>query len=158
MIARSLQGKLLVFAVFFIGIATGILSASFYRTHIVTDMDARPNSNRQDRPSPQERAKRDQDRFANYLGLDQKQRDQVMKILEETQGQFRELRGKVDPQFKAIAEESRTKIRAVLTEEQRQKYDKFREEHPGPGGPGRGRGPWSPDRNSDRNKDKSDKP
>ena len=156
MIARSLQGKLLVFVVFFLGIATGILSANFYRNRVVTDMDARPNPSRQqDRLSPQERAKRDQDRFANYLGLDQTQREQVTKILEQTRGEFRQLREKVDPQFKAIEEESRTKIRAILTEEQRQKYDKFREEHPGSGS--RGRGPRQ-DRNSDRNKEKTDKP
>src|SRR5262245_38047657 len=117
MIARSMQGKLLVFAVFFIGIATGILSANFYRSRVVTDMDARPNTTRQqDHLSPQDRAKRDQDRFANYLGLDQTQRDRISKILQETRGQFRDLREKVDPQFKAIEEESRTKIRAVLTE------------------------------------------
>src|SRR5436309_16102111 len=131
MIARSMQGKLLVFAVFLIGIATGILSANFYRRHVVTDVDARPNTtNRpQDRLSPQDRAKRDQDRFASYLGLDQTQREQVKKILEDTRSQFRQLREKVNPQFKAIEEESRIKIRAVLTEEQRTKYDKFREEH-----------------------------
>src|SRR5438045_3406952 len=105
MIARSMQGKLLVFAVFFIGIATGILSANFYRSHVVTDMDARPNPNRpQDRLSPQDREKRDRDRFANYLGLDKTQRDQVMKILEDTRDQFRQLREKVDPQFKTIEE------------------------------------------------------
>src|SRR5690349_12810960 len=107
MIARSLQGKLLVFAIFFLGMATGILSANFYRSRVVTDMDARPNPSRQqDRLSPQERAKRDQDRFANFLGLDQTQREQVNRILDQTRAQFRQLREKVDPQFKSIEEES----------------------------------------------------
>ena len=154
MIARSLQGKLLVFAIFFIGIATGILSANFYRSRVTAESDSKPPQNRQqERLSPQERARRDQDRFATYLGLDASQREQVQTILEQTRSQFRELREKVDPQFKAIEEESRTKIRAVLTEEQRKKYDEYRETHAG----SRGRGPRS-DRNSDRNKDKTDKP
>jgi hypothetical protein len=154
MIARALQGKLLVFAIFFIGIATGVLSANFYRSRVAADSDSKPSENRQqERLSPQERARRDQDRFATYLGLDASQREQVQTILEQTRSQFKELREKVDPQFKAIEEESRTKIRAVLTEEQRKKYDEFREAHQG----SRGRGPRS-DRNSDRNKDQTDKP
>ena len=34
MIARSLQAKVLVFAVFFIGIATGVLIADFYEARV----------------------------------------------------------------------------------------------------------------------------
>ena len=34
MIARSVKAKLLVFAIFFIGIATGMLIANFYTTRV----------------------------------------------------------------------------------------------------------------------------
>ena len=34
MIVRYLKAKILVFAVFFIGIATGVLIANFYTTHV----------------------------------------------------------------------------------------------------------------------------
>jgi hypothetical protein len=141
MITRSVQGKILVAAVFIVGIATGVLSANLYRSRVVESAkaaDTRP----QDRLSPQQRAKQNFDRMANYLGLDDTQRAAIQKISDETRGQFRELREKTEPQFKAIEDASRAKVLAVLNEEQREKYNKFREEHPGPGGP-RGRGPRS---------------
>ena len=144
MIRRSLQGKILVFAVFFIGLATGVLSDHLYRTRVADA--ARVSGNRGDRLSPQDRAKRDQERFAKYLDLDQNQQDQIGKILEETRTQIRELRGTVDPQFKAIEDGSRARIRSVLNPEQQRKYDEFRETHRGD----RGRSPRPPDKDKDR--------
>ena len=139
MITRSVQGKLLVLAVFLIGIATGVVSASIYRSCNVESARAADN-HQQDNLTPQERFKQRFDRMANYLGLDQDQRAQIQKISEETRNQFRELSAKTEPQFKAIEESSRDKVLAVLNEDQRRKYKEFRETHPGPGGP-RGRGP-----------------
>jgi len=137
MITRSLQGKLLVFAVFLIGLAAGVLSANLYRSHVV---DAKQNdSHPQERLSPQERAQRDQDRLNSFLGLDQPQRDQIKVILDDTRSQFRQLREKTDPQFQAIEEASRQKILAVLNEDQRRKYEEFRKTHPGRSGRGRPR-------------------
>lgn len=147
MIARSAQGKLLVFFVFVIGIATGVLSANLYRTRVVESAKVMENP-RQERLSPQDRFKQDFDRMANYLGLDQDQRAEIQKISEETRSSFRALREKTEPQFKALEETSRAKVLAVLNEEQRQKYKEFRETHPGPGGP-RGRGPRQSGNNND---------
>jgi len=149
MIARTALGKILVFAIFFVGIATGAVLDNVYRTRVVAT--AETNSSKGDRPNPQDRARRDQDQMAKYLGLDQAQRDQIHKILEDTRGQFGELREQVDPKFRAIEEGSREKIRAVLNDEQRKKLDQFRETHPRGD---RGRPPRSPDK--DRNKDKQD--
>src|SRR5437879_4460804 len=103
MITRSVQGKLLVLAICIVGIATGVLSANLYRTRVV-ESSAKPAETRQQqgRLSPQERAKRDQERMFGYLGVDPSQQEQIKKILDETRGQFRELREKVDPQFKSI--------------------------------------------------------
>ncbi len=120
MIARTLQAKVLVFAVFFIGIATGVLIANFY--------DARVTGSRTETvPSDRaQKAQRDISKFHDYLGLNGEQRDQVNKILEDTRHEFQELRKETQPKFQAIQQASRGKIRELLTEEQRKKYDEFR--------------------------------
>ena len=160
MIARTALGKILVFSVFFLGIATGALVDRAYRSRIaVPEQTAAP---RRDEPrlSPQERAKRDQDRMAEFLGLDQPQRDQIQKILESTREEFKELRGKTDPEFQALREKteplfkaiqdgSRAKIRAVLRADQQKKVDEFWAKRDNGG---RGRPPRPGDR-----QDKSDK-
>src|SRR5262249_24759679 len=146
MITRSVQGKLLVLAVFIFGIATGVLSANLYRSRVVASAKA-PDTHQQDHLTPQERAKRNFDRMSDYLWLDQTQREQIQKIKSDTRTDFRQLREKTEPQFKAIEEESRARIMAVLNEDQKRKYTEFRESHPGPGP--RGRGPRPPDNDKD---------
>jgi hypothetical protein len=119
MIARSMKGKMLVFAVFFIGITTGVLVANFY--------DSRVTGTPQEAPTERaQRAQRDINKFYDYLGLNEEQRGQVRRIGEETQEEFRELRQETQPRFQMIEQESRNKIRALLTDEQRLKYDDFR--------------------------------
>ena len=121
MIARSVKAKFLVFAILLIGIVTGILISNFYTTRVLTGSP--------DPASPPDRtmrAQRDINKFYDYLGLDQAQREQMHKIGEETRHEFQELRKETQPRFAAIQEKSRVKIRAVLNEEQRTKYDEFR--------------------------------
>ena len=120
MIARSVKAKLLVFAIFFIGIATGILIANFYTTRVTSTPDAA------NQPERTQRAQRDINRFYDYLGLDQAQREQMHKIGEETRHAFQDLRKETQPRYEEIQEASRDKIRAVLNNEQRVKYDDFR--------------------------------
>jgi len=121
MIARSMKAKLLVFAIFFMGIAAGILLANFYTTRVTGSPDSNPNT-----PDRTQRAQRDINKFYDYLGLDQSQREQMHKIGEETRHEFQDLRQETQPRYEAIQEKSREKIRAVLNEEQRAKYDDFR--------------------------------
>jgi len=146
MIARTALGKILVFAIFFVGIATGAVLTNVYRTRIAAS-DTTPNKG--DRSNPQDRARRDQDQMAKYLGLDQAQQDQIHKILEDMRAEYGQLRDRGD----AIQEGSREKIRAVLNDEQRKKLDEFRETHPRGD---RGRPPHSPDK-KDHDKDRQDK-
>src|SRR5204863_673487 len=119
--ARSLKAQVLIFTVFFIGIATGVLIANFYTTRVTgtPPADAQP-------PDRDQRAQRDMNKFYDYLGLNEMQREQMHKIGEETRHEFQELRKETQPRFQAIQEESRGKIRSLLTDEQRQKYDEFR--------------------------------
>jgi Spy/CpxP family protein refolding chaperone len=115
MIARSFKAKALMFVIFFLGIASGVLIANFYTTRVISS------------PGPDgARAQRDINKFYDYLGLDQAQREQMHKIGEETRHQFQDLRKETQPRFQAIQDESRVKIRAVLNDEQRAKYDEFR--------------------------------
>ncbi len=120
MIVRYFKAKILVFALFFIGIATGVLIANFYTTHVAGAPDT---TNSQDRA---QRAQRDINKFYDYLGLNQTQREEMHKIGEETRREFREFRKETQPRFQAIQEQSREKIRALLNDEQRKKYDEFR--------------------------------
>ncbi len=114
MIARTIKAKVLVFAIFFIGIATGVLLANFYTTRVAGA------------PDRTQKAQRDINKFYDYLGLNQEQRDQFHKIGEETRHEFQELRAETQPRFQVIQEQSRTKLRALLNDEQRQKYDEWR--------------------------------
>ena len=123
MIATSLKGKILVFVVFFIGIASGVLIGSFYDSRVLgTQADTA------DRP---ERARRDVNSFHDYIGLNEQQREQVTKVLEETGAEFRKLRKQTQPQFEELQKTSQAKIRALMTEEQRKKYDEFMESRRG---------------------------
>ena len=114
MIARSIKAKVLVFTIFFIGIGTGVLTANFYTARVASA------------PDRTQRAQGDINKFYDYLGLNQEQRDQMHKIGEETRHEFQELRKETQPRFQAIQDESREKIRALLNDEQRTKYDEFR--------------------------------
>src|SRR5439155_22574025 len=73
MMARSLKAKILVFAVFFIGIATGIFIANFYQTRVT---GTREELNTGDRA---QRTQRDANNFHEYLGLNEEQQQQVNK-------------------------------------------------------------------------------
>jgi Spy/CpxP family protein refolding chaperone len=115
--AQSIKGKALLFAIFFIGIATGVLLANFYTTR-VSSRDG----------SPPARAQGDINKFYDYLGLNDEQREQMHKIGEETRQEFQNLRTETQPRFQLIQEQSRAKIRAVLNDEQRAKYDEFRKD------------------------------
>jgi hypothetical protein len=122
MIGSSSKAKALVFAIFFLGIATGVLVANFYTTRMVGAPAPPANA-----PENNQRAQRDLNKFYDYLGLDQAQREQMHKIGEETRREFQQLRQETQPRFKAIQDATRTKMRTVLnTDEQRKKYDDWR--------------------------------
>jgi len=124
MIGSSGKAKALVFAIFFLGIATGVLVANFYTTRVVVSAPATPGN----APESAQRAQRDINKFYDYLGLDQPQREQMHKIGEETRREFQQLRQETQPRFNAIQEATRAKMRTVLnTDEQRKKYDDWRQ-------------------------------
>jgi hypothetical protein len=117
MITRSLKGKVLALIVFLIGIGTCIIITNLYDTRVA--------GNQADTRDRVTRSRRDVNSVLDFLGLDGAQREQVNKILEETRSEFRELQKQTQPQFQALRETSQNKIRAVLNDEQRAKYDEF---------------------------------
>jgi hypothetical protein len=119
MIVHYLRAKILVFGVFFIGIATGILIANFYTTRVASAPDT---VNAQQR---EQRAQKDINKFYDYVGLNPSQRDEVHKIAEDTRRQLREFREETHPRLLAIQDAGRVKIRMLLNDEQRKKYDDF---------------------------------
>jgi MFS superfamily sulfate permease-like transporter len=119
MIVDYLKAKVLVFGVFFIGIATGVLIANFYTTRVASAPDT---SNARER---EQRAQKDINKFYDYVGLNQTQREEVHKIAEDTRRQLHEFREETHPRLLAIQDAGRAKIRMLLNDEQRKKYDEF---------------------------------
>lgn len=120
MISRSIKGKVLVFAVFFVGIVSGILIANFYDERVAG------MRREMDREQRAERAQGNIKRFHDYLGLSEQQRTDVSRIMEEMRSEMRKLSQETQPRFRAIEEGYRDKVRALLSDEQRVKYDEFR--------------------------------
>ena len=118
MIAKALKGKILVFAVFFIGIATGIIIMNFYETRVAGMTDTRESRDRG--------ARGDISKVHDYLALDQQQRERVNAILEEGRTEVRQLRMESRPKIQAIEENTQSRIREVLNPDQLKRYEEFR--------------------------------
>ena len=118
MIARALKGKILVFAVFFVGIATGIIIMNFYETRVAGMTDARDIRERG--------ARGDVSKVHDYLGLDQQQRERVNAILEGGRSEVRQLRMESRPKIQALEENTQSRIREVLNPDQLKRYEEFR--------------------------------
>lgn len=121
MIARALKGKILVFAVFFAGIAAGLFIANFYETRVAGS--APDNADNRGRTSS---LQRDVNKVHDYLGLNQEQRERVDAILEEGRSEVRKLRMETRPRIEAIEENTQIKVRAELNPDQLQRYEEFR--------------------------------
>lgn len=122
MISSATRGKLLVFAVFLIGGLTGALLDNLYETRLRADRDARRQ--------PQQQV----NQVFELLELTPEQREQFQSIMDASRPDFQKLfaenRKLVEPnnlKIAALQEQTRVKIRAILTEEQAKKYNEFNE-------------------------------
>ena len=68
------------------------------------------------------------DRLAARLNLSADQRARIDSILAEEQARVRELTREVAPQFRTIAEQTRSRIEGVLTDSQRERLRELRDE------------------------------
>lgn len=103
---------LVVIGVFALGVVTGASLGSAYRLRAG------------DRGRHGERHDKDIfKRMSRDLNLTDEQAGQVRAILEETREEYRALRSECRPRYDAARQKGRERIRALLTPEQRQKFD-----------------------------------
>jgi len=121
------KARLMVVSVFVIGFAAGALSLNLYQQ--LTSSDNKRNG-------PRGGSEVLVNRIKAEVGLASDQQEQIKKILDETADKYREIRKEMDPaikdfepRFNAVRQESRDRIRALLTPEQLPKYEKMVEKH-----------------------------
>src|SRR5262245_5694994 len=119
------KARLIVLSVFVIGFAAGALSLNLYQNL----------SGSRGTPPPRgtEYLIRKMD---DEVGLTSNQQEQIRKILDETSEKYRQIRDEMDPvvkpfepRFNAVRQESRNRIRALLTEDQLPKYEEMVAKH-----------------------------
>ena len=57
------------------------------------------------------------------LNLNHQQATEIRSIVDETRGEYRQLRAEVRPRYDSLRRKARVRIRALLTPEQQQKFD-----------------------------------
>jgi hypothetical protein len=122
-IGSTAKAKLLVFAVFFVGAVTGALIQNVYMTRLdVADA------------APEKRSQSAVNQVYDFLGLDAQQRQQWTRIMDEVKPEVsklieenRNLTASNRLKIEAIQEQTRSKVRAILTEEQKKMYNDFNE-------------------------------
>jgi Spy/CpxP family protein refolding chaperone len=102
-----------VLAVFALGCVTGAALDSAYRLRAAGLSP--PQSQREDFFESLQR----------NLNLDERQSSQVRAVIDETREGYRQLRTEVRPRYDALRRDGRARIRALLTPEQQQKFDRM---------------------------------
>ena len=99
--------------VFVLGCVTGVALTGLYRSRASGD-----------RPEARERAMNERfEKMRRELSLTDQQTTAVRTILDETRNEYRALRTELRPRFDEPRQKARTRIRALLTPEQQQKFD-----------------------------------
>jgi Spy/CpxP family protein refolding chaperone len=104
----TLKVWLVLVVVFLLGSFTGGAVTGFY--HAMA---------RSDRNAPHDRF----EKMRRDLSLTEDQTKSVSTILDETRNEYRSLRAELRPRFEEPRQKARTRIRALLTPEQQQKFD-----------------------------------
>jgi Spy/CpxP family protein refolding chaperone len=106
---------LVVVGVFVLGAATGILVDGVYRLRASGNARLEMHGGHQEEEAVEH--------MKSDLNLSNQQVTEVRAILDQTRNEFRSLRAEVRPRYDAVRQNARTKIRALLTPEQQQKFD-----------------------------------
>ncbi|MEK6407284.1 MAG: hypothetical protein AABN34_10000 [Acidobacteriota bacterium] len=120
------NARLIVLSVFVIGFAAGALSLNLYQS-------LTGSSKKDPRRGGAEFLIK---RMDEEVGLTSDQQDQIKKILDETTDKYREIRKDMEPRikdfepkFNAVRQESRDRIRTLLSPEQLPKYEEMVQKH-----------------------------
>ena len=108
-----LKTWLVLVAVFVLGAVTGIGVSGVYRS----------KANASYRESRGRDHQAMFEKVRNDLNLNAEQSKEVQKVLDETAGEFRTLRGELRPRYEELRLKARGRMRAILTTEQQQKFD-----------------------------------
>lgn len=120
------KARLIVVSVFVIGFAAGALALNLYQSL--------NGSNKKD-------PRRGGTEFLigkmnEEVGLTSDQQEKIRKILDETSDKYKQIRVEIDPlvkpfepRFNAVRQESRDRIRALLSSEQLPKYEEMVQKH-----------------------------
>ncbi len=65
------------------------------------------------------------DRMSSVLGLDAAQKEKLRVIAQDSHGKLKQLRKQVDPQAQEVLARTEADIRAILTPEQKEKFEKM---------------------------------
>jgi esterase/lipase len=65
------------------------------------------------------------EKLTHDVGLNPEQQGQVTKILDQAQDEYQAVHKVADPQIEAVRQRTRDKIRAVLTDDQKPKFEEF---------------------------------
>lgn len=107
---------LAVAIVFALGTVTGASLNSLYRLRAGDGERRGMRGGPRDKDKAFERMKRD-------LDLNDQQSTEIRAILDQTRNEYRALRTEVRPRYDTIRQNARTRIRALLTPEQQQRFD-----------------------------------
>ena len=118
--SRSLnktKARLIVVVVFLIGFLAGGFSMSLYRT-----VTGSPGS---ERGKGNHGGAHMLDKMDKKLNLTADQREKVKAILDETYAQYDQVAKDVEPRIHVIRQQYRDRLRALLTEEQKPKFEEM---------------------------------
>jgi len=103
---------LVLVVVFVLGCVTGVALTGLYRSRASNG------------PESRERAMHERfEKMRTELNLTEEQTTSVRTILDETRNEYRALRTELRPRFEEPRQKARSRIRALLTPEQQQKFD-----------------------------------
>ena len=116
---KKLKLCLVLGLIFVAGFVSGVVATRIVVRHFVQQMAADPDRVR----LMVER------RLGARLKLDATQRRKVHEILTLTQVELRGLRSRFAPEFQQIVSNAESQVSATLTPEQRERFERFREEN-----------------------------
>ena len=114
-----IKAGLVIALVFVAGFAAGVVTTRAVVRHFIRTVMTRPERVRE----------LFEKRMAVRLRLDAGQRQKVDEILGRTQGEIQQLRGDFAPRFRGILSNAESEVSAVLSPDQRKKFDQLLEEN-----------------------------